>query len=86
MNRLTSLLAAALVLALAPLALADPPEPLGTCPTGFELRYDPETESTTEPPNFARSMNGDGYLCFKIKGNPFWGDNFYIDNDIPPRK
>ena len=61
--------------------------PLGRCPRGFELRHvGVETETTTFPENFARSMNGDGYLCYKQQDHPHYGDDFYIDNDIPFRR
>lgn len=62
----------------------DVPLALGTCPRGFDLAYvGVQVETTTFPENFARSMNGDGYLCYKQGIHPYFGDDFYIDNDIP---
>ena len=64
------------------LALADHGDPVGGCPSGFELHHfmDHTGEHMHQHIGLTQDLNGDGWICMQMIPNDL---HLHVDNGVP---
>jgi hypothetical protein len=85
MKKILSILLTALLMSLfiVNAAFASHGDPVGGCPTGFDLHHfmDPSDEDAMHRHiGVDRDLNGDGYICMKMLTSDL---HLHVDNSLP---